>query len=171
MSQDVIASGAKQSRFKSEIAAVAFGGLAMTAVLFSPAASTEDLKVAAQVDKKEVAAGELLTYAVTIAGSFKESPKVQMDQFEGFQVVATSQAQQIQIEKGRPRQSLTLVYTLAPMVPGVHTLGPMKVQYQGHVYETQPIEVKVTGVSSGKRAPAVPEESPRSPELEGGTVL
>ena len=105
----------------------------MAAAVFLQAAYSDDLKVAAQVDKKQVAAGQLLTYAVTIAGSLKESPKVQLTQFEGFHVVATSQAQQIQIEKGQPRQLLTLVYTLAPTEPGIHTLGPVKVEYQGRV--------------------------------------
>ncbi len=136
-----------------------------------PPASAEDLKVAAQVDKKEVAAGELLTYAVTIAGSFKEPPKVELTRFEGFQVVATSQAQQIQIEKGQPRQSLTLIYTLAPTGLGIHKLGPMKVEYQGHLYETQPIEVTVVAGSSEKKSPSVPERPARPPQLEGGTIL
>ncbi len=128
----------------------------MAAAVFLQAAYTEEVKVAAQVDKKEVAAGQLLTYAVTVTGSLKESPKVQPAQFEGFRVVATSQAQQIRIEKGQPQQSLTLVYTLAPTAPGIHTLGPVKVEYQGRVYETQPIEVKV---------------AVGSPQLEGGTIL
>lgn len=137
----------------------------MTAALCVPAAvSAEDLKVAAQVDKNEVAPGELLTYAVTIAGPLKESPKVHLTSFEGFRVVATAQAQQIQVEKGQPRQSLTLTYTLAPIEPGVHKLGPVKVEYQGTSYETQPIEVTVAAGS--------PEKKPaRSPQLEGGTVL
>ena len=145
---------------KNGIASAGFTGLTMTLAFFVPAAvSTDDLKVAAQVDKKEVAAGELLTYAVTIAGTLRESPKVQLTQFEGFQVVATAQAQQIQIEKGQPRQSLTLTYTLAPTEPGVHKLGPVKVDYQGKSYETQPIEVTVLAGPAKKK------------ELEGGTIL
>ena len=145
---------------------------AITAVLsFAAAAVAAELTVGAQVDKTEVAAGQPLTFSVTIAGPIKETPKVQLSSLEGFQVLASGQAHQLQIQGGQSRQSLVLTYTLAPTTPGVHTLGPVKVEYKGQKYETQPIEIKVLA-GSPKREEETPSESEsKVPGLEGGTVL
>lgn len=125
------------------------------------ALAAEELSIVAQVDKSQVQTGEPLLFSLTIAGSLKQAPKVRLNAFEGFQVLATGQSQQIQIENGRTRQSLTLTYTLAPLSPGKHTLGPVKVEYEGKVYETQPVEVTV----------AEPPAASSRPELKGGVIL
>ncbi len=147
--------------------------------LLTPAFSAEELRVGAQVDRTEVATGQVLTYSITIAGPIQEPPKVELNRFEGFQVVSTGQSQQIQVGPRRTEQALTLTYSLAPTAPGTHTLGPVKVEYQGKTYETHPIVVKVV------EGPAVPERGPapqrrpsrraprqkKVPQLEGGVVL
>lgn len=120
----------------------------------------EELTVAAQVDKGEVKQGEVLTYSITIAGSIQETPKVHLTAFEGFRVVSTGQSQQIQVAAGGAKLTLTLRYSLAPTAVGTHTLGPVKVEYRGQVYQTQPIEVRVERPSQ--------EELP---QLEGGVIL
>jgi uncharacterized protein (DUF58 family) len=133
----------------------------LLAFLLTPAYAVEELTVAAQVDKGEVKQGEVLTYSVTIAGSIQETPKVHLTAFEGFQVVSTGQSQQIQVAAGKAKLTLTLRYSLAPTAIGTHTLGPVKVEYRGQTYETQPIEVRV--------APGAPRKEP--PQLEGGVIL
>ena len=132
----------------------------------------EDLNVGAQVDKTEVATGQALTFSIMISGPIKETPKVQLTSFQGFQVVSTGQSQQIQIQGGQTRQALTLTYTLAPTEPGTHLLGPVKVEYRGQTYETQPIEVKVVQGPARNKTPQPSEpETPKEPRLEGGVVL
>lgn len=141
------------------------------------AANGEDFHVGAHVDKTEVGTGDIVTFAVTIAGPLRESPRVELSTFEGFQVVSTGQSQQLQVRAGQMRQTLTLTYTLAPTTPGTHTLGPVKVEYNGKVYETQPIEVKVVEGTSKEETQVAPEqeeqqeEPPRAPRLQGGTIL
>ena len=151
------------------------GMLAALFVLVIVPAFADDLGVEAKVDRTEVAAGEILTFAVTIEGAIQEPPKVQLASFEGFDVVATGQSQQIRIEAGQPQQALVLTYSLAPTTVGTHTLGPVKVEYKGRVYETQPIEVKVVrGSPNPKRRPALrsqPPRAPKAPKLEGGVIL
>ncbi len=157
----------------------ALSALAMTALVFlAPltryAALTfaaEELRVGAQVDKKEVPSGDLLIFSITLAGSIRETPKVQLMAFEGFKIVSTGQSQSLQIRSGQVYSTLVLSYTLAPTAPGTHTLGPVKIQYHGKEYETQPIEVTVV-----KRPPKnepEPNREPLSeqPELEGGVIL
>jgi len=122
----------------------------------------EELKVATQVDKSEVPAGEPLTFSVTIAGPIRQTPKIQLTSFEGFQVVSTGQSQSLQLRSGEVHSTLILTYTLAPTAPGTHVLGPVKIEYQGKEYQTQPIEVKVV--------PGAPKKTPE-PELEGGVIL
>lgn len=146
-------------------------GILCLFLLSGAAHAAENLSVAAQVDKKEVRPGERLTFSVTIAGSLKETPKVHLSSFDGFQVLATGQSQQIQILDGRMQQSLTLTYTLAPVSPGTHTLGPVKVEYGAQVYETQPVEVTVAGAPAGPEPESEPQPEPAHPELKGGVIL
>ena len=140
-----------------------------------PVFAAEELKVAAQVDKSRVPAGEPFTFSITIAGSIQETPKVQLTAFDGFEILSTGQSQSIQIRSGQVRSTLTLSYTLAPTTPGTHTLGPVKIEYQGKEYQTPPIEVTVlpgNSLPKRKREPRrrpIPE--PEQPQLEGGTIL
>ena len=136
-------------------------GFFSSLVLFAASAAADELTVGAQVDKTQVSAGQLLTFSITIAGPIRQTPKVQINSFEGFQVVSTGQSQQIQVQAGQSRQALVLTYALAPTVPGTHVLGPVKVEYKGHTYETQPIEIKVV------EGPAQKEETlPESDSTE-----
>ncbi len=150
-----------------------FSAFFLLGVLLCSPVFAEELRVGAQVDKSEISTGETLTFSVMIAGPMKETPKVQLTAFDGFQVVSTGQSQQIQIRPDQTQLALTLTYTLAPTQPGIHTLGPIKVEYQGKVYETQPVEVKVVPgpalerkIPEGKRKPNLPK-----PRLEGGVIL
>jgi len=128
--------------------------------------ASDPLKVAAQVDKTEVSTGQTLIYAVTIAGSIKTTPKIELTSFDGFQVISKGQSQSFQVRSGQAQSVLTLTYTLAPIEPGTHTLGPVKVEYQGQQYQTAPIEIKV--VPGPAREPG---RRPGAPRLDGGVVL
>ena len=151
-------------RFYPFLATAALSGL----VLSVSGAAEPDLNVGAHVDKSEVATGQVLTFAITISGPIRHTPKVQLTSFQGFKVISTGQSQQIQIRQGRAQQSLTLSYALAPMAPGSYTLGPVKIEYEGKTYETQPIEVKVV---AGSPIPEEKKEPSESTQLEGGVIL
>ncbi len=121
----------------------------------------EELTVQAKVDKTEAAQGEKLLFSVTVSGNIRQSPEIELGKLEGFQVVSSDQAQQIEVKGGRMTQTFVLTYLLAAAVPGTYVIGPVRVKYQGRVYETQPIQIKVT---------EGPAASPR-PQLEGGITL
>ena len=124
-------------------------------------AFADQLSVQAQVDRSELKVGETLTFAVTIGGPIREPPKLELTSLEGFQVVSTGQSQQIQMHGNEINQALPLTYVLAPTGAGTYTLGPVKVEYQGRTYETQPIQIKVVGGPPPRRLP----------KLEGGVIL
>lgn len=135
-------------------------------------AFSEELKVGAQVDKTEVPTGEPITYSIIIAGPVKAAPKIQITAFEGFEVLSTGQSQQIQMQGSEIRSALVLTYTLAPTTPGTQLLGPVKIQYQGHEYQTQPIEIKVVpGAAQKELPPRSRPKRPQPPRLEGGVIL
>lgn len=142
-------------------------GLAALLLLAAPGvaraapAGAEELTVQAQVDKTEVAPGEKVVFSITVSGAIRRSPELELGSMEGFQVVASDQAQQIEIKGGSMTQTFVLTYLLAAAVPGTHVIGPVRVKHEGKVYSTQPIEIKVT------EGPAVP----RRPPLEGGITL
>ncbi|MBI3333203.1 MAG: BatD family protein [Candidatus Omnitrophica bacterium] len=145
----------------------------LLAVGASPVLADQELKVGAQVDRTEVGAGEPLTYSITIAGSIRETPKVEMTAFEGFDLLSTGQSHEIQMQSGQVRSALVLTYTLAPTAPGTHLLGPVKIRYQGHEYQTQPIEIKVVPGKPRRAAPSrrLRRAPPPAPDLKGGVIL
>ena len=123
-------------------------------------AAQDELAVSAQVDKTELAQGEALTYSITIGGPLREDPKVELTAVKGFHIISSGQSHQLSVRAGEVQRSLVLSYLLTPLESGTLSLGPVKVSYQGRVYETQPIQVKVVGRSQAPR-----------PKLEGGIIL
>ena len=115
----------------------------------------------AQVDKTEVAPGEKLVFSVKVSGSIRQSPELELGPMEGFKVLSSNQAQQVELKGGRIRQSFVLTYLLAAATPGKHVIGAVRVRVGAKVYSTEPIEIHV------KEGPALP----RTPELEGGITL
>lgn len=129
----------------------------------APAAGAEELTVQAQADKTKVAQGEKLVFSVVVSGSIRQSPEIELGSMEGFKVVSSDQAHQVEVKHGRMTQTFVLTRTLAAETPGTHVIGPVQVKYQGKVYETQPIEIQVTeGAAPARRPP---------PKLEGGITL
>lgn len=132
--------------------------------------AAEDLTVVARVDKTEVRTDQTLRFSVTITGPLRKAPKVKLTALDGFQILSSGTSQEFQLHKGRRRQAMTLTYRLAPTTPGTYTLGPVEVEVEGQIYETQPIEVTV--VHRGLGPKSAPELEPfRDPELEEGFIL
>lgn len=122
------------------------------------------------MEKAEVTVGEPFTFLITVMGPIQMNPKVNLTAFEGFEILSTGQATQVQIQGVKVQSTLKLTYRLMPTAPGTHTLGPVKVEYQGKAYETEPVTVRVLpGPSEG--APKPETEPSDEPALEGGVVL
>lgn len=134
---------------------------AVLVVLSGPVHAEDELTLQARVDKTEVAVGEKFLFSVTISGPMQGSPELKMGSFEGFEVVSTAQSQQVELRGRKMEQTLVLTYTLAAKAPGARALKPVRVEYQGRVYDTQPIEIHV------KEGPVHSERPP----LEGGFIL
>lgn len=132
-----------------------------------PAAAADDLTVSARVDRSEVKQWKKLLFEVTIEGPIRESPTVRLDGWKGFEVVSTSQSQQIRVSGGEINQTVFLQYTLVATEAGKQTLGPVKVDYRGKTYETRPVEVKVL---PGEK-PEPPKKKQKLPKLEGEVIL
>ncbi len=111
-------------------------GILCSSPVVSAAESQHPITVSARVDRKTIPAGEMLNFWVMITGNIQETPQVQMNNFEGFKVVSTGQSQNIQVGAGQTKITLMLNYLLAPVTVGTHTLGSVKVGYQGQTYQT-----------------------------------
>ena len=145
------------------------GLLFLSCACAAPAFSAEELTVSGRVDRSEVRQGEKLLFEITISGPIRESPTIRLDEWKAFRMVSTGQSQQVRMSGGEISQTLVLNYTLVALAAGTQTLGPVKVEYQGKVYETRPVEVKVL---PGKK-PQTPEKKikPELPRLEGEVIL
>ena len=147
------------------------------AVASPPSSNEPQITVSSQVDKTQVAAGEPITFSVTIAGPLATEPKVTLPSFEGFRVVSTGQSQSVRWQGGVQQRSVTLQYLLLPAEAGKYTLGPVVVEHDGQTYKTTPIAVEVTDEEAGPHSGLSlrPEEGqpprPKRPPLRGGTVL
>ncbi len=142
-----------------------------TAIFLSQSAFGAELEVQAEADKAQVAQGEPLNFRVTLIGALKEQPEVEVSPFDGFAVAGTRQLQQISVQKGKTVQTLSLFYVLVGQKTGTYTLGPVKVRYQGQVYESKPVTVKVVPGSPGKKQQQEGPPPVGRPRLEGGVIL
>lgn len=137
---------------------------------FSASAYAAELDLSAQVDRQQLRPGERLIYAVTLVGAIRGTPRLELNEFKGFSVIATGQSEQIRVQSGQTQKALTLTYTLSPMAPGTYLLGPARVEYEGKVYATEVIEIQV--VEDGEQTVPPARGNPRkAPALRGGVVL
>ena len=135
----------------------------LAACFLLTAASVEQILVSAQVDKAELRMDEKLVYSITISGSIRETPRIQLSAIQGFRILSSGQSQEVRIQGSQATRALVLTYALAPTAAGSYRLGPVKVEIGGKNYETQPIEVKVLEEDE--------EDLPEIPKTEGGVIL
>ena len=128
----------------------------------------DDLTVSSEVDKTRVAEGEPLTFAVTITGPIKATPRVALPSLEHFVVLSSGQSQQVNVRAGQMQLSVTLHYVLIPTTAGRQALGAVTVEHEGRQFQTSPIEIEVV---AGAKRPKRPAPAPRRPPVRGGTVL
>ncbi len=143
----------------------------MVFLSFFASAYAAELDLFAQVDRQQLRPGERLTYAVTLVGAMIHgTPRLELNEFKGFSVIATGQSQQVRMHNGQTQQAVTLTYTLSPSAPGTYLLGPARVEYDGEIYATEVIEIQV--VEDGEKAVPPARGNPRKAlALRGGVVL
>ncbi len=150
---------------------------ALLLALTYTAAVAGDLQFSAGVDRTEVGLGERLVLTVTVTGTnIGRVPKPQLPQLDDFDNLggSSSQSTNIAFAGGRLTQQQTIshIYHLLPKKLGELTIGPVRMEFKGETYLTQPIAVNVVKESrlpppTSRRRPD-PFDPFRSPQPQPG---
>jgi hypothetical protein len=143
----------KAEKIKSYPAMSLFPGIAVIfclAVLLHAA----DLAVRSYVDKNMVGLGQQFTLSVELSGSganeISEPDLPDLTSFADYLGNGTSQS--IQIVNGRTSSTRTINYYFRAKEMGKFEIGPVVIDYEGELYETNPIALEIT--DRGTSAPS-----------------
>lgn len=122
--------------------------------------ASDDIQIKAFVDKNSLKQDDTLILSVDITGDISSTPKINLpDLNEGFDILSTSQSQNISLMGKESKLVVKFKYVLLPKRQGKITIDSIEADYKDEVYKTDPIEIEVL-------APAKPIV-PKTPEEEG----
>ena len=130
----------------------------------------DDIQIKASVDKQSLKQDDTLTLNVDIAGDISSTPKVSLpDLSNDFDILSTSQSQNISLMDNEAKLVVELKYVLLPKRQGKITIGSIEADYKDEVYKSDPIEIEVLAPAK-PIVPKTPQEE--NPLFEGeGTVI
>ncbi|MDD5066066.1 MAG: BatD family protein [bacterium] len=103
----------------------------------------QDITMEATVSANEMAVGEQFTYTISVRGSAGNLPQPQLPGMDDFRVYNAGTSSSFQFINGQVSSSVTYNYALVPLKEGEFTINPAQLNYNGKVYQTQSITVKV----------------------------
>lgn len=144
-------------RFGKKIALSA-GTLVILWALFSVQMALAQSPITASAEPTRLSVDDQLTLNVTISGDFLTIPNPDMSGLQDFVIVSSSTSTQVSIVNGKMSSQKIFIYRLRPLKEGSLVIGPISVNINGQVYETDPIDVEVLG--SGSQVSPPGEDSP-----------
>jgi len=136
--------------------------------LLSPAhlAGKEDISVTASTNKNEVAVGEIFKLTVSLSGNIKGKPEIEPPDLSNFEVLSSSQSQNISIKGSVIDFKVGFVYLLRATEEGNFTIGEFAVSFAGKTYKTEPLKIVVDASREPKTMPLpkLPPSPKKTPE-------
>lgn len=149
----------KGDSFRSVVLCVLF-------VLAAGPVFAAEMNFSAAVDRTTVGLGEQLQLVVTVEGANTGAPRPQLPDLPDFTNYGStsSSSTSISVVNGRMsrQQTVSFIYVLAPKRVGTLTIAPVRLNYSGTTYQTQPIEISVT-----KEAQVQPRQQQPMPDPFG----
>lgn len=102
-----------------------------------------DISISASVDKNIVSLDGQITLQVVVSGDATNIPQPQIPILSDFQIYSSGRSQSISIINGQVNSSVSFNYILSPRKVGEFEIPPIKVEYKGKIYQTEPIKIKV----------------------------
>lgn len=133
--------------------------------LFAPSAEAQ-APITARVDRNALTIDEQVVLNVTITGDFRKIPQPDLTNLGSFVVVSSSTSTQVSIVNGEMTSQSVFIYHLQPLQAGELEIGPLGVNIDGVLYQTDPIQLEV--FASG--TPLVPQ-SQNSPDSDTPPTL
>lgn len=113
----------------------------------------------ATLHKSEIAAGESTQLTVTLSTG-TDVGKPLLPDVKGLRFIPRGQSTNMQFINGRMSTTVTFVYEVDGEEEGVYTIPPIQIRLSGHIIETDPMTLTVTGSSSGTGQTAPPSSGP-----------
>jgi len=123
-----------------------------------------DVQVAASAQPQTVAAGETLTYEISVMitgpAALAMQPQPTLPHLDGLEIVSTGTRQSVTMGNGGMQSTRTYIYVLRAKRAGSFTLKPASVKVGGQTYETGSVQVNVTSGSTTIQPPSMPPATP-----------
>lgn len=125
-----------------------------------------DIQVAGLVDKTQAQVDEEVSFTIRILGTRGNIQAPHLPAFRGFESFYTGRTSQFTFVNGKSNSTVEFNYVLVPKVTGRFTLDPIEVWIEGKRFQTQPIELEVSGPQVAQ--PQAPQPQALSPRLGMG---
>ncbi len=121
-----------------------------------------EVQVAGLVDKNQAQVDEEVAFTIRILGTRGNIQAPHLPAFQGFESFYTGRTSQFTFVNGKSNSTVEFNYVLVPKVAGRFALDSVEVWVEGKRYQTQPIELEVSG-------PQVAQ--PQAPQLQAPARL
>lgn len=122
-------------------------------------AQTDDFKFVSSVDKRELSAGEILNFKISLEGNFKVAPQIEPPPLEDdFDVISTMRSQHISLGGRSKKKIFVINIVLLAKKEGVIKIGAAKLKLGFKSYITEPIEIIVNINEDIQKRPFLPPE-------------
>lgn len=101
-------------------------------------------KIEVKVSEKEVDTGQVFSYLIKIKGDF-EDPVIKKPCLDNFKIVSTQRSQSFFYQESKTKIKIEITYLLLAPEAGVFIIGPVEVSDQEKTYQSEKVEIKVTG--------------------------
>ncbi|NOY53390.1 MAG: protein BatD [Deltaproteobacteria bacterium] len=110
-------------------------------LLYQPAQAGE-LSVTAGVDRNRITLEDMVRLTISVSGS-RKTPEPELPDLPDFEIASRGRSSQVQIINGSYSSRMDYTYLLAPQKTGRLTIGPAIIRFQGEIYRTDPITIRV----------------------------
>jgi hypothetical protein len=126
-------------------------------MLLAMALGAVEAEVTAGISADKIGLDDTLIYTLTFK-NIENPSQPDLTYLDDFKTLQTSRSSEFQFRDGASTSSTRFVYYLMPARTGKLNLPPVRVQYQGRDYQTQPFTVEVVkgSLNPGQPAPAGP---------------
>ena len=101
-----------------------------------------EAEVTASISSEKIGLDDTLIYTLTFK-NIENPSQPDLSYWDDFKTLQTSRSSEFQFRNGASTSSTRFVYYLMPVRTGELTLPPVRYQYQGRKYQTQPFTVEV----------------------------
>jgi hypothetical protein len=129
----------------------------VASMLLTLAAATQDPVLTAAVDRTSVIVGEIVTLTIRLEVAGAAPARILDPALSGLELRGSRDVTRVVLEGGVARRSVTRELRLIAVRDGRATIGPVRVERDGVLGETAPIDITVTAPSTA----ALPTITPR----------